>query len=79
MAFIERTFGPKAGQVHVTVSIRPVAAFDQIERELPAPQLVKGSLGNEEAMTLGSLPWRLKFHRFEEDKARFCVEPRGSE
>ena len=26
-------------------------------------------------MALGSLPWRLEFHRFEDNKARFCLEP----
>ena len=72
--FIGRQFGPNAHRVHVAVTVRPVTAFERIGPDLPTPQVLTGSLGKEETMALGSLPWTLKFHRFEADKARFCLE-----
>jgi hypothetical protein len=76
--FLERQFGPKAGKVHVEITVRARADRDEAQGGAAAPQLIKNSLGYGETMALGSLPWRLKFHWFENDKARFCVEPTGT-
>jgi hypothetical protein len=73
--FLQRQFGPKAGRVHVVITIKRTVGGHETERDVAAPQLLKSSLGFGETMALGSLPWRLKFHWFENDKARFCVEP----
>ena len=76
--FLERQFGPTAGKVHVEITVRTSADRDEVQGDAAAPQQIKNSLGYGETMALGSLPWRLKFHRFEDDKARFCVEPTGT-
>jgi len=72
--FLERQFGPKAGKVHVTITARASAARDDVQRDAAAPRPIEHSLGIEETVDLWSLPWRLKFHGFEGDKARFCIE-----
>jgi len=73
--FLERQFGPKAGRVHVAVTIRRTVDDHETAPDAAAPQSLEGSLGCGDTLALGSLPWRLKFHWFEDDKARFCVEP----
>lgn len=75
--FLERQFGPKAGRVQVTITIKQTPADDETEPDAAAPESLKASLGCGQTIALGSLPWRLKFHWFEKDKARFCVEPTG--
>jgi hypothetical protein len=67
--FTGRDFGPNAHGVQVTVVVT------QIGGDLPESQVLTRHLGKEETMALEPLPWRLKFHRFEADKARFCLEP----
>lgn len=76
--FLERQFGPKAGKVRVEITVRARADRDEDQVDAAAPQLIKNCLGYGETMALGSLPWRLKFHWFEDDKARFCLEPAGT-
>ncbi|MDH4188065.1 MAG: toll/interleukin-1 receptor domain-containing protein [Nitrospira sp.] len=76
--FLEQGFGPKAGKVHVEITLKPGADRNKFQGDAAALQPIKKSLGYEETMDLGFLPWRLKFHKFESDKARFCLEPTGT-
>jgi hypothetical protein len=76
--FLERQFGPKAGKVQVTITVRAVAGRDKVQQDAAAPKPKEKTLSYGETMALGSLPWRLKFHWFEGARARFCVEPTGT-
>ncbi len=75
--FTERQLGPKAGKVHVEITVRGTGDRKKVRRNAVSFEPIKRSLGLGETMALATLPWRLKFHWFEGDKARFCVEPTG--
>jgi hypothetical protein len=73
--FVDRQFGPKAVKVGFDLAVRVHPGRDRAHQDGVRTTSNPHVLPRNKTVPLGpDLPWRLKFHGLEGDKARLCVE-----
>jgi hypothetical protein len=71
VSFTGRSLGRQSVRIELAVRPYPVS-------EASPSALLETRLFNKESCEIPNLPWRLKFERFEKDKAIICVIPEGT-